>query len=132
MGAFESRFTGTAVPLSVFMGGSQIGVFGLETISGFINCSQSTSVKLFNPSVGVLGLKPQRPLSNRHLKGERGSLGICSDIHSLFCTFNQHLLNTFFIRGVMFLLTTSGTPVTHHSAHTSAASLLARIVIVWF
>lgn len=42
-------------------------------------------------------------------------------------TFTEYF---FFILGIMFLLTTSGTPISHHSAHVSAASLLDRIVIV--
>lgn len=86
--------------------------------------------KWFNTSVGALGLKHRRHLCNRDSKRGRGSLDICSDIHSLIHPFNQHLLNTFFILAITFLLTTSGMPVSHPSAHVSAESLLDRIVTV--
>ena len=74
----------------------------------------------------------KEPLSNRDSEGETGSLGICSDTHSLIHSFDHRLPNTFFILGLMFLLTTSGTPVSHHPAHVLAESLLVELSLFSF
>lgn len=64
---------------------------GPKPVSGLINCSQRTSIKWFNPSVGASGLKHQRHLSNRE---EEAAWHLFR--HSLIHPFNQSLLNTFF------------------------------------
>lgn len=80
--------------------------------------------------VGAVGFAALMTSSQHRFKaGKRWHQYLLRHLHT-HPSLQPTLPKTFLILGIMFLLSTSGMPVSHHSVHVLTESLLGRNVIV--